>query len=156
MRVILDTSAIIYLNRFDIFQEKLTVPGVINEVKDRISRLKLSSMELRVEEPSTESIEKVRKVAESLGDIDKLSQTDIKVLALALEKGYTIVSDDRNIQNVAKKLGIEFISIFSPRIKKLIVWKKFCKHCKKIFGIKETVCPICGSRLIRIRWKENA
>ena len=145
MKVVLDTSAIIYLNDFRLFEEMVTVEEVIKEVKDKISSLKLSSLSLKVLEPSEETVSKVREVAEETGDME----TDVKVLALAREKGYTIVSDDRNIQNVAEKMGIKYLSIFSKQITKLITWRKFCKNCKKFFK-KGKNCPYCGSKLLRV------
>ena len=147
MKVVLDTSAIIYLSDFRKFEEIFTVEEVLEEVKDRISSLKLSSLNLKVEEPERESLEIVKNAARETGDLEKLSETDLKVIALAKEKDCTIISDDRSVQNVAEKLGIKYISIFSKKISKLIAWGKYCKNCKKFFEGK--VCPVCGSKLVR-------
>ena len=154
MKVILDTSAIIYLNDFREFDEILTVPEVIEEVKDKTSKIKLSGINLKVVEPNFIAVKTVETVAHTTGDLEKLSQTDIKILALAKENGYTIVSDDRNIQNVAEKLGINFFSIFNEKISKFITWKKYCKNCKRYFDSGET-CPVCGSKLVRIPVKSE-
>ncbi|MEM5800450.1 MAG: ribonuclease VapC [Candidatus Aenigmatarchaeota archaeon] len=148
MRVVIDTSGLIYLNYFRTFEEIFTVPEVIEEVKDRLTSLKVSGLNLKVENPSRESIKEVKKIAKETGDLEKLSKTDLKLLALAKEKELVIVSDDRNVQNVAEKIGIKYISIFSKKITKLITWKKYCKNCKKFFQGK--VCPICGMKLIKI------
>ncbi|MEM5794030.1 MAG: ribonuclease VapC [Candidatus Aenigmatarchaeota archaeon] len=148
MRVVIDTSGLIYLNYFRTFEEIFTVPEVIEEVKDRLTSLKVSGLNLKVENPSRESIKEVKKIAKETGDLEKLSKTDVKLLALAKEKELVIVSDDRNVQNVAEKIGIKYISIFSKKITKLITWKKYCKNCKKFFQGK--VCPICGMKLIKI------
>lgn len=86
MRVVLDTSAIIYLNDFRKFDEMFTVDEVMKEVKDKTSSMKLSSLNLKVVEPEKEFLEKIEDVARDLGDLEKLSKTDKKVLALALEK----------------------------------------------------------------------
>lgn len=150
MKVVLDTSALIYLHDFYHFEKIVSVPEVVEEVKDRVSKFKLASMKLKLLEPKKNSIDKIKRTAEKTGDIEKLSKTDIKVLATALETGYTIISDDFNIQNVAEKLKLKYISTFSPRIKELIVWKKYCKECKKIFFVKRTFCPMCGSKLKKI------
>jgi UPF0271 protein len=149
MRVILDTSAIIYLNDFRKFDKIFTVDEVIKEVRDKISSMKLSGLNLNIAEPGKEFMKKVEDVARELGDLEKLSETDKKILALGLEKNCMIVSDDRNIQNVAEKIGIKYISVFSKKITKLITWKYFCSNCKKFFeNVKE--CPVCGERLKRI------
>jgi len=149
MRVVLDTSAIIYLNDFRKFEEMITSVDVVKEVRDKITSLKLSTLNLKIIEPKNETINKIKETARETGDLEKLSQTDLKILALAKENGYTIISDDRNIQNVAEKLEIKYISIFNKRITKLITWKKFCKNCNKFFE-KEKVCPICGEKLTRV------
>lgn len=148
MRVVLDTSSLIYLSDFRRFKEIFTVSSVIREVKDRITALKLSGLKLKIVEPKAKSIDDIRKTAKSTSDLERLSRTDVEVLAAAKEKDCTIISDDKSIQNVAEKLGINYISIFSKKITKLITWKKYCKNCKKFFEGRE--CPICGGRLVRI------
>jgi UPF0271 protein len=126
----------------------LTVQEVIDEVKDKISSMKLSGLNFKVAESSLEAIKEIKKISKETGDLDKLSNTDLKVLSLAKEKNYAIISDDRNVQNVAEKIGIKYISIFNKKITKLINWKKFCKNCKNFYNTD--FCPICGSKLIRV------
>jgi UPF0271 protein len=152
MRVVLDTSAIIYLNDFRRFEEILTVQEVVGEVKDKISSIKLSGLELKVVEPSKKVLDEIKNVARESGDLEKLSDTDLKVLAAAKENESEIISDDRNIQNVAEKLGIKYVSVFNKKITKLITWKNYCKSCKRFFEKKN--CPVCGSKLSRV--PENA
>lgn len=149
MKVVLDTSSLIYLSDFRKFDEILTVDKVIEEVKDRITALKLSGLTLEIIEPSKKNIEEIRKTAKVTGDLENLSDTDIEILALAKEKNCTIISDDRSIQNVAEKLGINYISIFSKKITKLITWKKYCKNCEKFYE-RGKECPVCGSKLTRM------
>lgn len=149
MRVVLDTTAIIYLSDFRKFDEVLTVQEVVDEVKDKVTAMKLSGLVFKTVEPSATAVEKIKRIAKETGDLEKLSDTDVKVLALAKENSCTIISDDRNIQNVAEKLHIEYISIYSERITKLITWKKFCKNCEKFYDKKRS-CPVCGARLVRV------
>jgi len=117
MRVVLDTSSLIYLGDFRKFDEILTVNSVVREVRDKITSLKLSGLKLKIVEPKEETIQEIRKVAKETGDLEKLSRTDIEVLAAAKENSCTIISDDRNIQNVAEKIGIGYISVFSDSAK---------------------------------------
>jgi len=149
MKVVLDTTALIYLNDFSRFSEICTAPEVIIETKDQASLMKLEGLSnMKILDPFHEDVEEIKKVATTTGDIDKLSRTDIKVLALAKGNGSAIVSDDRNIQNVAEKIGLEYISVFGEKIKKLVTWKKFCRNCLEYFDADS--CPICGSRLWRV------
>lgn len=149
MKVVLDTSAIIYLNDFRKFDEILTVQEVVEEVKDKVSSMKLSGLRFKVVEPSKTAIDEIKKIAKETGDLEKLSNTDIKVLALAKEKNCTVISDDRNVQNIAEKLNIKYVSIYNEKITKLIVWKKFCRNCRKKYE-KGNVCNVCGAELVRI------
>ncbi|MBI2542663.1 MAG: ribonuclease VapC [Candidatus Aenigmarchaeota archaeon] len=149
MRVVLDTSAFIYLNDFRMFEEIFTVSEVIEEVKDKITSLKLQGITMEIMEPSGNFVKKVISAAKETGDYEKLSKTDIKVLALANEFNLTIISDDYNVQNVAEKLGIDYMSVFNKRITRLIKWGNYCKTCKNFFE-NESTCPKCGSKLTRI------
>lgn len=149
MRVVLDTSAIIYLNDFRSFEKMFTVDDVIKEVKDRTSAMKLSTLQLKIVESSEKSLDEIRTAAKSTGDLESLSETDVKILALAKELNCTIISDDRNIQNVAEKIGIPYISIFNKAITKLITWRKYCRSCNRHFE-RGRVCKVCGSRLSKV------
>ena len=153
MKVLLDTSALIYMSDFRKFDEILTVSSVIREVKDIASKMKLESLSLKVVEPSKEMVAEIRKVAKGTNDLEKLSKTDIDVIAAAKENGCTIVSDDRNVQNVAEKMGMKFISVYNKGITDLVEWGSYCRNCKKYFEGKE--CPICGGLLERVRRKSS-
>ena len=90
------------------------------------------------------------------GDARALSQTDMSLLALALdlsrvEGGVSLVTDDFAIRNVAEILSIP---LAQTSIKgggwKNIVWKIYCRGCGKEFtNPKLADCPICGTRLVR-------
>jgi UPF0271 protein len=154
MRVVLDTSAIIYLNDFRDFEEIFTTSAVIEEVRDKISAMKVSSMNIKIFEPERKSLQEIKNVAKTTGDLDKLSNADLQVMALALEKKAAIVSDDYNIQNVAEKLGIKYVSIFNKKISKLVTWKKYCSSCERFFEGGEQ-CKVCGNKLIRVSEKSK-
>jgi UPF0271 protein len=149
MRVALDTSAIIYLNDFRQFEEIFTLQEILEELRDKVSLMKLSGLKLKVIEPSLNSVKDVKTMAKETGDLEKLSESDIKLLALAKEKKLVIISDDYSIQNVAEKMHIKYLSTFLKPITKLIKWRKFCKNCKKFYE-KGDVCKKCGAKLIRL------
>jgi UPF0271 protein len=147
---VLDTSAIIYLQDFRKFEEIFIPSLVVEEVKDRLSTMKLEALNAKTLEPNKKFLEEVKSVAKKTGDLEKLSRTDIQVLALAKELKATIISDDYNIQNVAKKLNIQFFPVFSKGIKEMFFWKKFCPACKRYFKKNLKECPICGTKLKRV------
>jgi len=148
MKVVLDTSAFIYLNDFRKFDEILTVQEVVDEVKDKVSSMKLSGLNFKIIEPSEKSVEEIKNIAKETGDLEKLSNTDVKVLAVAKENNCTIISDDRCVQNVAERLSIEYISVYNKKITNLITWKKYCRNCKRFYD-KKVTCPVCGNDLVR-------
>jgi len=152
---VIDSSAI--FQRKAVYDNMVTVPEVVSEIIDEESALYFSVKDLRVEEASRESIEEVLKVARKTGDIHKLSETDIKVLAKALDeikKGEDVilVTDDYAMQNVAMKLGIKFENIVQNKISKEFKWVKVCRGCgRKLDG---DTCPVCGSEAIIRRVKK--
>ncbi|MBU5575396.1 MAG: ribonuclease VapC [Candidatus Aenigmatarchaeota archaeon] len=140
--MIYDSSVL--LNSSCNFDEIITVQEVINEVKDKYSKLHLLGRNIKILEPSKEYIEKIKIAAEKTGDIYKLSQTDIKLLALALETNDVIITDDYDIQNLAKFLKIKYKTFKQTGIKKIYIFKKRCKYCKR--EIKGNICEFCGNR----------
>ncbi len=107
MEYVADTSFIIHHPK--IFERKVIIPpSVLEEIKSPIVRLKLELWGFEVLEPKEKYIEKVKKEAEKIGYLDKLSDVDIEVLALALERRAVLLTDDFSMQNVAKRLKIKF------------------------------------------------
>ena len=143
-----------------------TTSTVINEIKDLRSKIFMqSALEngmLKIEEPETKAIKTVEETITESGDLLRLSDVDIQVVALALtlkEDGMkpTVVTDDYSIQNVLKIMNISFRSVLTRGIEDVVGWIKFCKGCKKRYPsdyhMKE--CVICGSPIIRKRVKKD-
>jgi UPF0271 protein len=160
--VVLDTSA--FVAGFDSFSsgdEQFTVPKVEEEIR-RNSMVKMrleiaiESGKLKVKTPTPEFATKAEVPATKVGDSFKLSETDKQLLALALElkdSGYApqIVTDDYSIQNVATKMGIEFLSLATLGIKRLLEWVRYCPACFKEYAAdsKFKECLVCGTELKR-------
>lgn len=155
---VIDSSAI--FQRKAIYKNMVTVPEVAAEILDEASAIYFSVKNLRIEEASCESVDEVVEVAKKTGDIHKLSKTDIKVLAKAVDevkKGndVVLVTDDYAIQNVAMRLGIKFEGIIQSQISKEFKWVKMCKGCGR--KIESDICPVCGSEAVvrRVKNDEN-
>ena len=143
---VLDSSAF-----FASFYEEgvllITIDAVVDEVKDAASAMHLSILQekgMRVEPVDAVQIKSVLDAARHTQDIDKLSETDIQVLAKAKEHDGTIVSDDYAIQNVAMVLGIKVRSLMQKKIRSVYVGMRKCTGC----GHKsesDAICPVCGS-----------
>jgi len=159
---VLDTSAFIAgFDPFSLSEEIVTVPIVEEEIK-RNSLIKvrfetaLESRKLKVKSPPQKFLEEAKASASKIGDSFKLSETDMQLLALALElkgDGYApqIVTDDYSIQNVAAKLGIEFLALATLGIKRILEWIRYCPACYKEYpiDIKFKECQVCGTPLKR-------
>ncbi len=160
--MVLDTSAFVAgFDPFTVREEQLAPPTVEEEVKrNAMTLLRFStaveSGRLKIFAPSNEYLEKVKASATSVGDLFFLSETDKQVLALALEvkargDNPQIVTDDYSIQNVAKRLGLEYIALATFGIKRLLTWVRYCPACHRRYpaNFKATECPICGTQLKR-------
>lgn len=111
---------------------------------------------LEIKVPSEEYLNKVRVSANKVGDSFFLSETDVQILALALEfkaAGYKsqIVTDDYSIQNVAAQMGIEFASLATFGIRRLLEWARYCPACRREYAAdyNSTKCTVCGTVLKR-------
>ncbi|AGK61651.1 putative nucleic acid-binding protein, consists of a PIN domain and a Zn-ribbon module [Archaeoglobus sulfaticallidus PM70-1] len=152
---VIDTSAIIFKKGF--YKKMVTVPEVVEEVKDSNSSSYLSIIDLEVIEPDRKYIKNIERVARKTGDIYRLSETDIKLLALASElsekEEVVLVTDDYSIQNVARKIGFKTDSIIQKGISSEYKWVRKCRGCKRVIKDDVDRCPVCGSELYLVRVK---
>jgi UPF0271 protein len=154
---LLDASAVIAGFTPGLVEEKqVTVPEVIGEARSLCSRSKLETAidigKLSVTEPSPSSMKKIKKLTAETGD--KISATDAKLLALAVDLRQEgddpfLVTDDYAIQNLAKLLEINYVRVAMPGISKTIRWEMACPACHRTYSANETLCKVCGSKLIR-------
>jgi UPF0271 protein len=116
----------------------------------------IESGKLKVEAPTREFSNAAKTSASKVGDSHKLSETDLQLLALALElkaEGFApqIVTDDYSIQNVATQMGIGFLALATFGIKRLLEWIRYCPACHREYlnNYKTNECQICGTELKR-------
>jgi endoribonuclease Nob1 len=158
--IILDTSA--FLAGYDPFAQtemQVTTPKVEEEIlRNSMNKLRfetaVESGKVKIQAPNSDAYAKTH--ATKAGDTFKLSETDMQLLSLALElkeQGYTpqILTDDYSIQNVAKKLGIEFSALATFGIKRQLEWIRYCPACYKQYPAdsKTRECQVCGTELKR-------
>jgi UPF0271 protein len=132
--------------------EGLTVREVIEEAKSLTARWRTSLDAVKVLEPSASSLGEVERSTRETGD--RLSKTDMKLLALALDvkrqgKKPEILTDDYSIQNLARVLGVGFCGLGEKGIRKVFRWISVCPSCGRSFPPFERECRYCGSRLKR-------
>jgi UPF0271 protein len=127
-----------------------TTPKIIEEVKHikkhfSIINTLIDANIINVIEPSIASIKKAKRLAERSGDMERLSDADLSIIALALELEYEVLTDDYAIINVLKRSNMKVKSI-STKMRKVGRWIKYCKGCKITFS-KGDVCNRCGNKL---------
>lgn len=160
--IVLDTSALVAgFDPFSISEEQYTVPKVREELLEDTMvtvrfKLAVENGKLKVQLPDSACLEKVKTSATHVGDAFFLSEADRQVLALALQlkmQGYTplIATDDYSIQNVAKYVGIEFASLATFGIRRILTWIRYCPACHRKYPAdhKSRKCQICGTELKR-------
>lgn len=137
-----------------------TTDSVVREVKANIiqkARVEglIASKVLKVCSPDSKFIDLIKKKSTELGEEMCLSDTDVEVLALALElssKGHevTLISDDYSVQNVASSLGLKWIGIKYTGISRVIQWEMVCELCRyETYDAEIKTCPRCGVKMKR-------
>ncbi len=130
---ILDASALLNneLFSFDAKHRHFTTSKVFAEWRDFRSRVlaenAASNGSLLVQNPCPLSIQKTTKKCEGSGT--RLSEADISIVALAAEfkeRGarFIVITDDYSVQNMLKKIGVEFIGVVQGEIKEHRVFGK--------------------------------
>ena len=134
-----------------------TVSDIENELINRQSKQYYSNLKhkgLKIIDPPSKSEKYIKEKAQKTGDLDVLSEIDLKILALGYELRGIIISDDFAIQNVALYIGLEAISCNGNKIKELRKWRYKCSACNLITNNKEKSCNVCGSEdIFRIKAK---
>ncbi|RLF22455.1 MAG: DNA-binding protein [Thermoprotei archaeon] len=158
---VLDATAVL-CGGLEVLREKLcyTVPEVLEEVKTTRHRAHLEAFMdlglLKVSTPPGSYVNRALEAAKRTGDYERLSKTDLQVIALALqlseERGESVelVSDDYAVQNVASHLGVKYRSLKVRPIKLRVKWAYKCTACGSIQQEYVEVCPICGHKMRRV------
>ncbi len=138
--MILDAS--FFINGRYSLVKGVTTSKVVEELKTSSYEIFLSS-DVRIEEPSPCYVSLVRKKLREIGE-RKLSEADISVLALSLQRKEPLVTDDYNLQNVALLLGIEVYDTGMGRVRSIRVYERKCPVCGK--RTEKEICTSCGTK----------
>lgn len=144
----------VFITRMPLQHRTITTPDVLSELKDVRSKMAFDAAVesgMQIESPLPHLVADVCEYARSTGDLDRLSDTDIGLLAKTLEHNGILCTDDYAIQNVARHLGIRTEPITQPHIKEIFEWGRRCVGCGRRFGSDVRICPICGSHLAGYR-----
>ena len=150
---VLDSSAFYAGIPFSSNEPSYTTSLVYNEIEhikkdhDAIQIL-IETKRLTVNEPEVQFVIAANNAAKKSGDFSNLSDEDISTIALSLQLGAELVTDDFAVSNVAKNLNIKVIPVMTDGIKNVVTWKYYCPGCGINFS-KVTECPKCGNKLKR-------
>ena len=110
--------------------EKLvTVPEVIDELKSGEARQGLNSHQVDSRKCSQESLKKVQEKSDEINS--RTSETDEKLLALALDLQKPILTDDKELQNLGLHLGAEVEGFLDDVPDEKLSWEMKCTRCGK-------------------------
>ena len=150
---ILDASAFYAGVPFQSPGKCYTTPLVYDEVKhikknhDVLGML-VETNRLKIMEPAAKYTKAVVRAAKETGDFEQLSKQDVSVLALGLDTGGHIITDDFAISNVAGNLGIPTLPVMTTGINDVGRWIHYCPGC----GNRQDTgkeCNTCGTPLKR-------
>ncbi|MEW5936202.1 MAG: hypothetical protein AB1665_00055 [Candidatus Thermoplasmatota archaeon] len=147
---VLDASALRSGRCLSVDGEMATTPKILEEVKrgnagEMVQYLIEAG--LKVFSPSRDALRAVSEAAREWGEATRLSQSDIELLALALETRSTILTDDYSIQNMARVLGIDHMGIEQVGITEVWRWRAVCSGCRRVYDSPMRECPVCGSEI---------
>jgi UPF0271 protein len=167
--IVIDTSALIAgFDPFSTAEEQYTAPKVGKEVNHHTMswlrfKTAVESGRVKIRRPGRTFLEKTSRIASTVGDSFFLSETDLEVLALALElkaNGYApvIATDDYSIQNVASEMNIDFAALSTFGIRRRLQWMRYCPACHRKYSAdhKSLTCQVCGTRLKRKPLKKSS
>jgi endoribonuclease Nob1 len=105
---------------------------------------------LQVRSPRQAAVERVEQTARKAGSWARLSEADRSVLALALDLGLKLLSDDHTVLDVARRLHVPAQSLNTAGIAGTLDWRPRCTGCGRWFDAapKRGDCPVCGSAVV--------
>lgn len=160
--LVLDSSAFIMgYNPLSIREKQVTTPAIRGELQiENVIWLRFTMAcetgKLELLSPSPNAMKVVKERAKSTGDLRRLSEVDMEVLAVAEElrqSGFSpvLVSDDYSIQNVADLLQLEYTSLSTLGIRHRFQWVQYCPACHRKYPSSSSIktCIVCGTLLKR-------
>lgn len=147
MEAVIDTNVLIHGRGKTRYDEVYIVQEVLDEAKSSEARNRLRNMDYSVWEPSQDSLEEVKQRSDDINS--PTSEADEKLLALALEKDITMVTDDKPLQNLALHLDVSFEGFLDDPAEEKFRWQRVCENCGR--QVSGESCPSCGSTRLRRR-----
>ena len=117
----------------------------------------IDAIDINWRNPNKESIEKIMHISKETGDIAGLSETDIEIIALAMEYDCVLITDDYRMQNIAEYSKIKWRSVNTDGIKDIWKWEIVCIGCKivKIMPEETNISEVNFGKTIPIKFKKK-
>lgn len=142
---VVDANVIIHGRSEAEFKKALTIPEVIKELESTGASTRGELMDLKTVSPSKKIVEKVNDKAEEINS--STSDTDNKLLALAIEKDQALVTDDKELQNLGLHLEADIEGFLDEPTDQKMTWVLKCSNCGR--EVKKPPCPLCGSHQVQ-------
>lgn len=153
--LVLDTSALLSGRPLGPGAGAVVPAAVLDELKpggrDRRHLDHLLAAGARLVEADPAARARVRAEAESGGDAPRLSHVDVDVLAVALQTGGEIATDDHTVHNVARRLGVPTRGVDLQGITEGYRFRPRCTGCRRFLDAPAPECPVCGSPVRTVR-----
>ncbi len=117
--------------------------------------LLIEGLEMDWRTASDDQRQLVHEVASKTGDLPRLSDVDIDLIALAIANETKLITDDYRMKNVAREAGIEVEGIMTTGGKKQWKWLLRCIGCRRTEEVSSDahrskkddvkLCDRCGS-----------
>lgn len=118
----------------------------------------IQAIDIEWRDVSEQWLAKARECAAQSGDLPRLSDVDLDVLALALGLDIALVTDDYRLQNTMNAAGKLSNSVGTSGAKQVWNWELRCTGCRVAQDVAEDVsrskkgdvgeCERCGSPLV--------
>jgi rRNA maturation endonuclease Nob1 len=118
---------------------------------ERLSPPRVMLVEAAGLEWRTEPVALAQEAAAKTGDLARLSQVDLEVLALTIATGEVLHTDDYSLQNVCRAQGLSFAAVSNKSSKEQWRWQLRCTGCKAkvpVTSKEPRDCDICGSPML--------
>ena len=123
----------------------------------------VSSIDVDWRDVDPQWLSEARLVASQSGDLPRLSDVDLDVLALAIGLNVELFTDDYRLQNTMQKAGLETKSVGTTGAKQVWRWELRCSGCGKQAPVPKDIessrkgpvkdCEACGSPMLLKRAK---
>ena len=102
---------------------------------------------LQIQSAPPETLDRVQETALAAGNLARLSAADLSLLALALEQGSTLVTDDHTMLDVALRMGITTQTVNTTGIARPLDFRPRCIGCGRWYEAPppRDECTVCGS-----------